>query len=93
MLGELRRQVDVRERVAVQHEEPLADEPHVGREADGPGRAERLLLDHVAQGDAAVALAQDALHGIREEAAREDRLLHAVAVEPVEHEGEEGPAR
>ena len=91
VLSQLGAQVEVREDVAVQDEHPFGDEPQVSGVAHRPGGAERLVLHHVAERDAAVAIAEHLLHRLRQEAAREDRLVHAVALEPIQHEGEERP--
>ena len=62
-------------------------------EAHGAARAEGVVLGHVAQAHAVVDVTEHALDAVGEEPAGEDRLGHAVAAQPVEHEGEERPAR
>ena len=91
VLGELGGQVDVGQHVAVEHEQALLEHPLVEREAHRAGGAQRLLLDHVAQAHAVVDVAEHPLDAVGHEAAGEDHLVHAVAVQPVEHEGQERP--
>ena len=91
VVRELGRQVHVAEDVAVQDEQPLLEHALVEGEPHRARRAERLLLDHVAQAHAVVDVAQHLAHPVRHEAAREDHLVDAVAVQPVEHERQEGP--
>ena len=92
--GQLGGQVEVGEHVAVRDHQPVLEDALVEREAHGPGGAERLLLDHVAEPHPLVDVAEHAPHAGRQEPAGEHHVVHAVPVEPVEHEGEEraGPA-
>ena len=93
MLLQLRREVDVREHVAVQDEQALLEQALVVREPHRAGRAERDLLVDVAQPHAALDVAEHVVYGVREEAEREDRLVDTVTMQPVEHERQERAAR
>ena len=60
--GELGGQVEVGEHVAVGDDQPVLEDALVEREPDGPGGAERLFLDHVAEPHPLVDVAEHALH-------------------------------
>ena len=90
---QLGREVQVGEHVAVGDHQPVLEDPLVERQPDRTRGAERLLLHHVAEPHALVDVAEHAPHVGRQEPAGEHHVVHAVPVEPVEHEGEEGPAR
>jgi hypothetical protein len=91
--GELRGEVHVVEHVAVEDEQAILEQPFVEGQADRARRAERLVLDHVPQPHPPVDVAEDLAHAVGHEAAGEDHLVHAVGAEPIQHEGQERPAR
>jgi hypothetical protein len=88
MEGELGCEVHVGEHVAIEDEEAIVEQTRIGRQAHWACRAEWLVLAYVAQANAVVLVAQHILHRVRQEAAREQHIVHAVALEPVEHERE-----
>ena len=90
MERELRGHVEVREHVAVEHQEALVEQ-RLG-ELQRSARAQRLRLLDVAQADpVAAAVAEHVAHAGREEPARHDHVVDAVTAQPVEHEGDERP--
>ena len=80
--------VEVGEDVAVEHQEALVEQ--VLGELQRPARAERLGLLDVAQPHAVrAAVAEHVADAAGEEAAGHDHVVHAVAAQPLEHEGDE----
>ena len=83
-------EVDVAEHVAVEDEEAAVAE-HGLAVGDGPGGAERLVLDRVGHLEAVVRpVADDGLDGLGEKAGGEDGALHTVTREVVEDVRDEG---
>ena len=64
MLLELGREVDVREHVAVQHQQPLLEQTLLVREPHGSAGPERFVLGHVAQAHALIDVAEHGLDRI-----------------------------
>ena len=90
VLRDLRREVDVGEHVAVEHEEALLEQT-LGVLQRAGGAARLGLLDETQPQAEGGAVAEDVAHARREEAAREDHVVHAVAAQPLEHVDDERP--
>ena len=90
VLRDLRREVDVGEDVAVEHQEALVEQ--VLGELQRAAGAERPRLLDVAQPHAeAAAVAEHGAHAVGHVAARHHHVVDAVAAQPVEHEADERP--
>ena len=90
VLGDLRAQVDVREHVAVEHQEALVE--HRLGELQRAGRAARVgLLDEAQADPQPGAVAEHVAHARREKAAGHDHVVDPVLAQPLEHERDERP--
>ena len=88
--GHQRGDVEVREHIAIDHEEGAGDAHLLRSEADGPCGVERLWLDGIVQGhSSALAVRVGLEEAIGKVAEREDRLVYAVggqlSHDPLEH--------